>query len=59
MCEQTEINYMNGDVVWVKLSRCWWPGQVVGYENLPEDVQIEYTKKSLIAAVKFFQEDCL
>ena len=59
MCEQTEINYLDGDVVWVKLGGCWWPGQVVGYENLPEDVQVEYTKKSLIAAVKFFQEDTL
>ncbi|XP_011869351.1 PREDICTED: mucin-17-like isoform X2 [Vollenhovia emeryi] len=57
MCEQTEINYLDGDVVWVKLGACWWPGQVIGLNNLPEDVQTEFRKKPLIAAVKFFQED--
>lgn len=59
MCEQTEINYLDGDVVWVKLGGCWWPGQVVGFEHLPEDIQAEFTKKALIAAVKFFHEDKL
>ncbi|XP_076749078.1 uncharacterized protein LOC143422383 [Xylocopa sonorina] len=57
MCEQTEINYLDGDVVWVKLGACWWPGQVTGFHNLPEDIQVEFHKKPLIAAVKFFQED--
>ncbi|KAL6439882.1 hypothetical protein ACFW04_004124 [Cataglyphis niger] len=57
MCEQTEINYLDGDVVWVKLGACWWPGQVTGFNNLPEDIQVEFRKKPLIAAVKFFQED--
>nr|XP_012232896.1 PREDICTED: uncharacterized protein LOC105678277 isoform X2 [Linepithema humile] len=57
MCEQTEINYLDGDVVWVKLGACWWPGQVTGLENLPEDIQTEFKKKPIIAAVKFFQED--
>nr|XP_034195426.1 mucin-17-like [Osmia lignaria] len=57
MCEQTEINYLDGDVVWVKLGACWWPGQVTGFHNLPEDIQVEFQKKPLIAAVKFFQED--
>lgn len=57
MCEQTEINYLDGDVVWVKLGACWWPGRVVGLDNLPEDIQTEFKKKPLIAAVKFFQED--
>ncbi|OAD56361.1 hypothetical protein WN48_03487 [Eufriesea mexicana] len=57
MCEQTEINYLEGDVVWVKLGACWWPGQVTGFHNLPEDIQREFQKKPLIAAVKFFQED--
>ncbi|CAK9825203.1 hypothetical protein ANTRET_LOCUS3260 [Anthophora retusa] len=57
MCEQTEINYLDGDVVWVKLGACWWPGQVTGFHNLPEDIQEEFQKKPLIAAVKFFQED--
>ncbi|KAI4478353.1 hypothetical protein M0804_012007 [Polistes exclamans] len=57
MCEQTEINYLDGDVVWVKLGGCWWPGQVTGFHNLPEDIQREFQKKPLIAVVKFFQED--
>ncbi|KYN02739.1 PREDICTED: mucin-17-like [Cyphomyrmex costatus] len=57
MCEQTEINYLDGDVVWVKLGACWWPGRVIGLDNLPEDIQTELKKKPLIAAVKFFQED--
>ncbi|XP_043262942.1 uncharacterized threonine-rich GPI-anchored glycoprotein PJ4664.02-like isoform X1 [Colletes gigas] len=57
MCEQTEISYLDGDVVWVKLGACWWPGQVTGFHNLPEDIQEEFKKKPLIAAVKFFQED--
>ncbi|XP_072747707.1 uncharacterized protein [Anoplolepis gracilipes] len=57
MCEQTEIDYLDGDVVWVKLGACWWPGQVTGLNNLPEDIQIEFKKKPIIAAVKFFQED--
>ncbi|XP_012061339.1 PREDICTED: uncharacterized protein LOC105624593 [Atta cephalotes] len=57
MCEQTEINYLDGDIVWVKLGACWWPGQVIGLDNLPEEIQTEFKKKPLIAAVKFFQED--
>lgn len=59
MCEQTEIKYMDGEVVWVKLSNCWWPGQVTGFENLPLELQTQWTKKPPIAAVKFFQEDTL
>ncbi|OXU17079.1 hypothetical protein TSAR_014484 [Trichomalopsis sarcophagae] len=57
MCEQTEIHYLDGDVVWVKLGSSWWPGQVVGFEKLPEDVQLDFKNKPLIAAVKFFQEE--
>ncbi|XP_012281317.1 mucin-17 isoform X2 [Orussus abietinus] len=57
MCEQTEINYLDGDIVWVKLSGCWWPGQVTSLNNLSEDIRSEFRKKPLIAVVKFFQED--
>lgn len=59
MCEQTEIHYLDGDVVWVKLGSSWWPGQVVGFEKLPKDVQLDFENKPLIAAVKFFQEEYL
>ncbi|XP_063983023.1 mucin-2-like [Diachasmimorpha longicaudata] len=57
MCDQTEIRYLDGDVVWVKLGPCWWPGQVTGVDNLPEDLKVDFNKKPLIAAVKFFQEN--
>ncbi|XP_026325829.1 titin-like isoform X2 [Hyposmocoma kahamanoa] len=56
MCEQTEINYLDGDVVWVKLGSCWWPGEVVGPERLPPDVLPSF-RKPPIAVVKFYQED--
>lgn len=57
MCDQTEINYLDGDIVWVKLGSAWWPGQVTGLDNLPDVLQAQYKKKPHIAAVKFFQED--
>ncbi|CAH2049292.1 unnamed protein product, partial [Iphiclides podalirius] len=56
MCEQSEINYLDGEVVWVKLGSCWWPGEVVGPEKLPPDVLPSF-RKPPIAVVKFFQED--
>ncbi|XP_045501373.1 mucin-17 [Colias croceus] len=56
MSEQTEVNYLDGDVVWVKLGSCWWPGEVVGHEKLPPDVLPSF-RKPPIAVVKFFQED--
>lgn len=56
MCEETEINYLDGDIVWVKLGSCWWPGEVVGPEKLPPDVLPSF-RKPPIAVVKFFQED--
>lgn len=56
MCEQTEINYLDGEVVWVKLGSCWWPGEVVASEKLPPDVLPSF-RKPPIAVVKFFQED--
>ncbi|CAG9116895.1 unnamed protein product [Plutella xylostella] len=56
MCEQTEIQYLDSEVVWVKLGSCWWPGEVVGAEKLPPDVLPSF-RKPPIAVVKFFQED--
>ncbi|XP_053612060.1 uncharacterized protein LOC128676130 [Plodia interpunctella] len=56
MCEQTETNYLDGDVVWVKLGSCWWPGEVVGPDKLPADVLPSF-RKPPIAVVKFYQED--
>ncbi|XP_047003934.1 mucin-17-like isoform X1 [Schistocerca americana] len=56
MCEQTEVQYLEGDVVWVKLGSCWWPGEVQDITKLPEEVR-EDLRRDLIAAVKFFDED--
>ncbi|XP_032514462.2 uncharacterized protein LOC116767970 [Danaus plexippus] len=56
MCEQSEVNYLDGDIVWVKLGSCWWPGEVVGTEKLPPDLLPSF-RKPPIAVVKFFQED--
>lgn len=58
MCDQTEVSYSAGDVVWVKLGPVWWPGQVQDYEKLPEEITADFRKKP-IAVVKFFQEDSL
>ncbi|KAI8434379.1 hypothetical protein MSG28_012428 [Choristoneura fumiferana] len=56
MSEQTQINYVDGEIVWVKLGSCWWPGEVVNPEKLPPDVLPSF-KKPPIAVVKFFQEN--
>ncbi|XP_045775661.1 titin-like [Maniola jurtina] len=56
MCEQSEISYLDGDIVWVKLGSCFWPGEVVGPEKLPPDLLPSF-RKPPIAVVKFFQED--
>ncbi|KAH9632964.1 hypothetical protein HF086_003006 [Spodoptera exigua] len=56
MCENTDVSYLDGEVVWVKLGSCWWPGEVVGPEKLPPDVLPSF-RKPPIAVVKFFQED--
>ncbi|XP_050089198.1 serine-rich adhesin for platelets-like isoform X2 [Anopheles aquasalis] len=46
----------DGTIVWVKLSNCWWPGEVMGDERLSEDFLSSLRKKPL-AVVKFFDED--
>ncbi|XP_034833189.1 microtubule-associated protein futsch-like [Maniola hyperantus] len=56
MCEQSEISYLDGEIVWVKLGSCFWPGEVVGPEKLPPDLLPSF-RKPPIAVVKFFQED--
>ncbi|KAF5286651.1 hypothetical protein FQR65_LT12482 [Abscondita terminalis] len=56
MCEQTPVEYKDGDVVWVKLGSCWWPGEVQDLDKIPEDSRDAF-KKPIIAAVKFFDED--
>lgn len=58
MCDQKEIEYLDGEIVWVKLGSLWWPGQVVGNDKVPPDV-LESFRKPPIAIVKFFEEDTL
>jgi len=55
MCDQTEVSYRPGNVVWVKLNPVWWPGIVAGSEEIPSDI-LKTLRKTPIAIVKFFQE---
>lgn len=56
MCEQTPVNYKDGDIVWVKLGSCWWPGEVHDFDKLPPE-WVSNLKKPPIAIVKFFDEN--
>ncbi|KAI4460083.1 hypothetical protein MML48_6g00017260 [Holotrichia oblita] len=57
MCEEeSSVTYNNGDVVWVKLGPCWWPGEIVQFDDLPTDIT-ESFKKPPLAVVKFFDEE--
>lgn len=56
MCDQTEISYSDGQIVWVKLGSFFWPGEVIGSDKVHPDV-LKSFRKPPIAIVKFFQED--
>uniref|UniRef100_A0A182XA03 PWWP domain-containing protein n=1 Tax=Anopheles quadriannulatus TaxID=34691 RepID=A0A182XA03_ANOQN len=51
-----EEELSDGDIVWVKVSNSWWPGEVMGSSRLTEEFLSSLRKKPL-AVVKFFQED--
>ena len=55
MCDQSEVSYRPGNVVWVKLGPVWWPGIVADDEEIPSEVH-KTLRKTPIAIVKFFQE---
>lgn len=58
MCDQTEVSYNDGDVVWVKINSIWWPGIVKDLEKDEEDkILLTGLKTKPIACVKFFGED--
>ncbi|KAK6631324.1 hypothetical protein RUM44_005850 [Polyplax serrata] len=58
MCDQTEVSYLEDNIVWVKIGPIWWPGVVKDLEKDEEGREIlSRLKKKPIAAVKFFQED--
>lgn len=56
MCDQTELKYNDGDIVWVKFHNFWWPGEVHGEAKLPPDL-LKSFRKMPVAVVKFFQEN--
>uniref|UniRef100_A0A182NFM1 PWWP domain-containing protein n=1 Tax=Anopheles dirus TaxID=7168 RepID=A0A182NFM1_9DIPT len=51
-----EEDLADGDIVWVKVSNSWWPGEVIGERRLTEEFLSSLRKKPL-AVVKFFEED--
>ncbi|XP_035899750.1 mucin-19 isoform X2 [Anopheles stephensi] len=51
-----EDELSDGEIVWVKVSNSWWPGEVMGESRLSEEFLSSLRKKPL-AVVKFFQED--
>jgi len=58
MCDQTEVGYVDGDVVWVKLNSIWWPGVVKDLEKDGLENEIfRGLKTKPIATVQFFDED--
>lgn len=56
MCEQSQVNYNDGDIVWVKLGAMFWPGKVKDVDKLPEEI-LSGLRKKPIAAVQFFDEE--
>lgn len=56
MCDQTQIEYVDGDIVWVKFRNLWWPGEVCELSRLPPGLT-ESFRKLPFAVVKFFQEE--
>lgn len=58
MCDQTQISYVDGDIVWVKFGTIWWPGEVYAENRLPPGL-LESFRKLPIAVVKYFQEESL
>lgn len=53
MDENTE--YQDGEVVWVKLGNCWWPGEVCSESRLPKGI-LSAVKKRPLVIVRFFKE---
>ncbi|KAK2724730.1 uncharacterized protein LOC136033079 [Artemia franciscana] len=51
-----KVEFRASDLVWVKLSGCWWPGEVQDLKTVPEEVK-EDLGDDCLAVVKFFDED--
>lgn len=56
MCEQTQISYDDGDIVWVKFRNFWWPGEVYEESRLPPGLLQSFRRPPFVV-VKFFQEN--
>jgi PWWP domain len=51
--------YTGGDVVWVKMGNCWWPGEVCRESQMPQGLLASMKGRPPIAVVRFFQEKTL
>lgn len=54
MSDQSEIEYDDGEIVWVKFQRLWWPAEVVGEYRQPATLYKPNRKPILV--VQFFTE---
>jgi hypothetical protein len=52
----SESSFKDGDVVWVKWSSTWWPGEVWDSSRVPQEV-LTSLRKPVSVFVKFFQEE--
>lgn len=53
---EEEGEYADGEIVWVKLSYCWWPGEILAGSRLTDEF-LSTLKRRPLAVVKFFDED--
>ncbi|XP_046336530.2 uncharacterized protein LOC124118461 isoform X2 [Haliotis rufescens] len=52
-------SYSPGDTVWAKIPNCpWWPAEVIEEDNCPFPLPEFRKKKTVIAVIKFLDEDC-
>ncbi|XP_046583869.1 uncharacterized protein LOC124291011 [Haliotis rubra] len=51
--------YSPGDVVWAKIPNCpWWPAEVIEEDDCPFPLPEFRKKKTVVAVIKFLDEDC-
>ncbi|XP_067664340.1 PWWP domain-containing DNA repair factor 3B-like [Haliotis asinina] len=52
-------SYSPGDVVWAKIPNCpWWPAEVIEEDDCPFPLPEFRKKKTVVAVIKFLDEDC-
>ena len=55
--EEQEIDYKSGDIVWAKYGRIWYPAKVCCLADLPESLQVRFSKYKDKLIVKWFGEN--